>query len=173
MNQINPVCIVALKSNTIINNRLAQSFKFQLKFIVINEGSHTRLIQYIGSGKVVIRILQQKETKHINIYKHIRYARLETATYSKMTFARSLLMIKDKRSSTTTILEASPLGQHFIQNEVDTNKKIGLLSYSYCKKLEKTTNSTRNIWGKSYRLYYEKNLCILIQEFFFSRNYCF
>nr|YP_010850775.1 hypothetical protein Ycf21 [Lophurella mutabilis]WGH13581.1 hypothetical protein Ycf21 [Lophurella mutabilis] len=166
INTFHPICILSLKQNNFINNKISNLIKIPLTITVINEGSHTRLIQYLTSHKIEITVLQQNEKKVHKIQRRIRYVWLETSIYTKMTFARSLWTIKEKEVQINRIKRNLPIGQSFIKTRIDTNKDINELYYFYCKDLEKELRSKKAIWGRKYKLNYEYNSFILIQEFF-------
>nr|YP_010850379.1 hypothetical protein Ycf21 [Lophurella caespitosa]WGH13186.1 hypothetical protein Ycf21 [Lophurella caespitosa] len=164
INTFHPICILSLKQNNFINNKIFNLIKTPLTIAVINEGSHTRLIQYLTSHKIKITVLQQNEKKVHKIQRRIRYVWLETSIYTKMTFARSLWTIQEIQIN--KIKRNLPIGQSFIKTKIDTNKDINELYYFYCKDLEKELKSKKAIWGRKYKLNYEYNSFILIQEFF-------
>nr|YP_010619034.1 hypothetical protein PNW47_pgp148 [Pterosiphonia complanata]WAX03047.1 hypothetical protein [Pterosiphonia complanata] len=162
VNTFHPICIFQLRYNKLNNNRTSHSLQTLLKITVINEGSHTRLIQYLTNQDTKIKLLQQNEKKLTIIERRIRYVWLETSTYTKITFARSLWKIKKKDFNNNKIQRNLPIGQSFIQSKIDINKEINELYYCYCKELR----SQEAIWGRKYKLNYEDNSSILIQEFF-------
>nr|YP_010851171.1 hypothetical protein Ycf21 [Aphanocladia delicatula]WGH14174.1 hypothetical protein Ycf21 [Aphanocladia delicatula] len=166
VNTFHPICVVSLKQNNFITNKKSNSIKILTKIIVINEGSHTRLIQYLTNEEIKIKILQQNEKKNQKVHRRIRYVWLETSIYTKMTFARSLWTIKEKDLQINKIKRNLPIGQSFITTKIDINKYINEFHYFYCKDLEKELRSKKAIWGRKYKLKYEHNSCILIQEFF-------
>nr|YP_010619226.1 hypothetical protein PNY92_pgp149 [Amplisiphonia pacifica]WAX03239.1 hypothetical protein [Amplisiphonia pacifica] len=165
-NTFHPICILQLQNNKLINTEISKSIKIALKMAMINEGSHTRLIQYLTNQKVKIQLLQQNEKKLTKIQRRIRYVWLETSAYTKITFARSLWTIRERELKTNKIKRNLPIGQSFINSKIDTKKEINELYYCYCKDLEKQLKSKKAIWGRKYKLNYDKNSSILIQEFF-------
>nr|YP_010619614.1 hypothetical protein PN023_pgp150 [Tayloriella tenebrosa]WAX03627.1 hypothetical protein [Tayloriella tenebrosa] len=171
-NTFHPICISQLQNNKLINSKISNPLKTSLKIAMLNEGSHTRLIQYLTNKKIKIQLLQQSEKKLIKIQRRIRYVWLETSAYTKITFARSLWTIKEQELNTNKIKKNLPIGQSFIHSKIDTQKEINELYYCYCKDLEQKLKSKQAIWGRKYKLNYEKNSSILIQEFF-SKKLCF
>nr|YP_010619419.1 hypothetical protein PN189_pgp151 [Xiphosiphonia pinnulata]WAX03432.1 hypothetical protein [Xiphosiphonia pinnulata] len=171
-NTFHPICVLQLQNNKLISTKISKSIEISLKIAVINEGSHTRLIQYLTNQKIKIQLLQQNEKKLTKIHRRIRYVWLETSVYTKITFARSLWTIKEKEFKTNKIKRDLPIGQSFINSKIDTQKEINELYYCYCKNLEKELRSKQAIWGRKYNLNYENNSSILIQEFF-SKKLCF
>nr|YP_009393259.1 hypothetical protein [Symphyocladiella dendroidea]ARW61821.1 hypothetical protein [Symphyocladiella dendroidea] len=171
-NTFHPICILQLKDNQLISTKISKCIKVSLKIAVINEGSHTRSIQYLTNQKIKIQLLQQNEKKSTKIQRRIRYVWLETSAYTKITFARSLWKIKERDLNNNKIKRNLPIGQSFINSKIDTQKEIHELYYCYCKDLEKELRSKQAIWGRKYKLSYEKNSSILIQEFF-SKKSCF
>nr|YP_009399457.1 hypothetical protein [Dictyomenia sonderi]ARW69063.1 hypothetical protein [Dictyomenia sonderi] len=170
-NTLHPICVLQLQHNQPISTNIPNFIKTSLKISIVNEGSHTRLIQYLANQKIKIQILQHNEKKLIKIQRRIRYVWLETSTYTKITFARSLWTIKEKELTINKIKRSSPIGQSFINSKIDIKKEIHELSYCYCKGLEKELRSKKAIWGRKYKLNYDKNSSILIQEFFSSKLY--
>nr|YP_010618839.1 hypothetical protein PN064_pgp151 [Deltalsia parasitica]WAX02852.1 hypothetical protein [Deltalsia parasitica] len=165
-NTFHPICVLQLRNKKIIKTKVSNSIEISLKIAIINEGSHTRLIKYLTNQKVEIQLLQQNEKKLTTVHRRIRYVWLETSAYTKITFARSLWIIKEKELNTNKIKRNVPIGQSFINYKIDTQKEINELYYCYCKELEKQLRSKQAIWGRKYRLNCEKNSSILIQEFF-------
>nr|YP_010618645.1 hypothetical protein PN024_pgp150 [Rhodomelopsis africana]WAX02658.1 hypothetical protein [Rhodomelopsis africana] len=165
-NTFYPICIGQLKHNKPISNKISNSLKASLKLAVINEGSHTRLIQYLTNQKINIQLLQQNEQRLTKVQRRIRYVWLETSTYTKITFARSLWKIKENDLNNNKIKKNLPIGQSFIKSKIDTNKEIKEFYYCYCQDLEKELKSKQAIWGRKYRLNYDNSSSILIQEFF-------
>nr|WGH12786.1 hypothetical protein Ycf21 [Echinothamnion sp.] len=164
--RLHPICILSIQHNNFITNKISKSIKISIKITIMNEGSHTRFIEYLTNRKIKIKLLQQNERNLQKIRRRIRYVWLETSIYTKMTFARSLWTIKEKELQTNNIKRDSPIGQSFIKRKVDINKYINELYYFYCKDLEKELRSKKAIWGRKYKLNYEHNSIILIQEFF-------
>nr|YP_009397592.1 hypothetical protein [Dipterosiphonia australica]ARW66778.1 hypothetical protein [Dipterosiphonia australica] len=166
MNRVTPICIISLKNNIFISNQISKSITNPLKLIAINEGSHTRLIEYITSNQVKIKVVQQHRIEYRETYRKIRYVWLKTSAYTIMTLAKSLWKIKQKNSPINSIKINNPIGQSFIDLQVDLNKNFGELHYSYCKDFERKLRSKRPIWGRKYRLSNNNDLNIIIQEFF-------
>nr|ARW60553.1 hypothetical protein [Polysiphonia sp.] len=159
--KLNQICILSLRNSTIF-----KLIKTPLCLITINEGSHTRLIHYLNNNRINTKVLQQKEEKIEHINRRIRYVWLETSIYTKMTFARSLWQIKQKELNIKKLKRQSPIGQSFINQQIDTKKYIHELYYCHCQDFEKKLRSKKPIWGRKYKLNYENKSYILIQEFF-------
>nr|WGH12985.1 hypothetical protein Ycf21 [Echinothamnion sp.] len=166
VNIFHPICVISIKKNNFITNKQFNSIRIFTKIIVINEGSHTRLIQYLTNQEIEIKILQKDEKKVHKVHRRIRYVWLETSIYTKMTFARSLWTITEKDLQINKIKKNLPIGQSFIKTKIDTYKYINEFHYFYCKDLEKELRSKKAIWGRKYKLKYEHKSYILIQEFF-------
>nr|YP_010619808.1 hypothetical protein PNW48_pgp150 [Symphyocladia marchantioides]WAX03821.1 hypothetical protein [Symphyocladia marchantioides] len=171
VNTFHPICIFQLQDHKLINTK-SKPIEISMKIAVMNEGSHTRLIQYLTNQKIKIQLLQQNEKKLTKIQRRIRYVWLETSAYTNITFARSLWKIQYRELNTNQIKRNLPIGQSFIDSKIDINKEINELYYCYCKALEKELRSKQAVWGRKYKLHYEKHSSILIQEFF-SKELCF
>ena len=46
VNKFIPVCILPIKMQKLINSQVIKSTSKSIKFIIANEGSHTRIISY-------------------------------------------------------------------------------------------------------------------------------
>nr|ARW69268.1 hypothetical protein [Polysiphonia sp.] len=147
-------------------NKTLKSINNQLKFITINEGSHTRIIQYLYKYKVIIKLLEQKEQVFKHSKRKIRYVWLETSIYTKMTFARSLWLIQQNKVSHEQLTREQPIGQSFIHQKIDIKKNINEIYYCYDKNFEYKSQHKGIIWGRKYTLSLEYTSYIIIQEFF-------
>nr|YP_009392003.1 hypothetical protein [Periphykon beckeri]ARW60351.1 hypothetical protein [Periphykon beckeri] len=164
INKFYPVWILSLQQNNIIRPKTSNLIQNQFKAIVINDGSHTRLIEYLNNQVIKIKILEQNADQ-----KRIRYVWLETILYKKITCARSLWKIK-KNQNINKINKNLPIGKSFINAKIDIHKEIRELYYGYCKDIEKELRSKKGIWGRKYQLNYEDYSFILIQEFFSAQT---
>lgn len=136
------------------------------KIIILNEGSHTRLIQYLKNSQSDIKTLQQATRKTIRSNRKIRYVWLETSVYTNITFARSLWTMVHTTVSHINFGETGPIGQFFIENKIDIHKNLYELYFCYCKDLEKTLSFDDGFWGRKYLLRQKNHADIIIQEFF-------
>ncbi len=159
-----PIYVLLLQNNKQVNNYLNPSKINLAQLILINEGSHTRFIGYLNNDEINIQVSQHYQTNRQN--RTIRYIWLETSVYTKITFARSLWIIKEKNTSLKQIKRNIAIGKSFIQEEIDINKKVIEIQYYYCKDMEKYLRSKQPIIGKKYKLNYNNEFNIIIQEFF-------
>nr|YP_009395737.1 hypothetical protein [Herposiphonia versicolor]ARW64717.1 hypothetical protein [Herposiphonia versicolor] len=166
INKFIPICVLSLKTSKLINYKIIHSIATPIKFIIISEGSHTRLINYKKKDTTKLQVFQYQEHKIHKPKRKIRYVWLETSIYTKMTFARSLWKIKQEDMDIQKINRQSPIGNSFINNKIDINKNIIELQYCYCKNFEKSIKSKEIILGKKYELNYNNKSNIIIQEFF-------
>lgn len=118
-----PISILSSKNNEIIINRVLRHMEILNKFITINEGSHTKLISYLNKNEVHIKILEHNEIKTKNSNRKIRYVWLETSAYTKMTFARSLWILKREEINLNKIKRDAPIGKSFIKKKLILVKK--------------------------------------------------
>nr|YP_009398201.1 hypothetical protein [Thaumatella adunca]ARW67387.1 hypothetical protein [Thaumatella adunca] len=160
------ICILPINRIKYLTNKLPESIMIQVKLILINDGSYTRTIQYITSHTTKIKISQKYYKKSVKINRQIRCVWLETSMYTKLTFARSLWTLISNNIYRETIKNKSPIGQSFIENQIDIYKDLHEIYYSYCKDLEKTLKFRDPIWGRKYTLYYKNQSYVTIQEFF-------
>ena len=164
--KFNYICIFPMNRINYLADKLPESIIIQVKLILVNDGSHTRTIQYITSQTTNIQIAQNYYKKSTKISRQIRCVWLETSIYTKLTFARSLWTILSNNIDIKTIQKKSPIGQSFIENKIDIYKDLHEIYYGYCKDFEKTLKFKKPIWGRKYTLYYKNQSHITIQEFF-------
>nr|YP_009394908.1 hypothetical protein [Polysiphonia stricta]ARW63470.1 hypothetical protein [Polysiphonia stricta] len=148
------------------NSKTYTHLNKKVKAIVLNKGSHTRLIQYLNNQKTNIEILQKKEKKLVKNIRQIRYVWLETSVYTKITFARSLWTIVNNKKPIKELKITIPIGHLLIKNKADINKTMYEIYFCYCKDLEKKLRLRGEIWGRKYMISQKNNISILIQEFF-------
>nr|YP_009399659.1 hypothetical protein [Digenea simplex]ARW69478.1 hypothetical protein [Digenea simplex] len=146
--------------------KLPELNESKLKFMLINDGSLTKAIQYINNKKVHINSIQKRYTNNYTTERIIRYVWLETCTYTKLIFARSLWILIYNKSPYMQISLNEPIGLSFIQHKIDICKTIHEIYYGYSNQLEETIKSQQPIWGRKYTLYYRNRGYITIQEFF-------
>nr|YP_009396350.1 hypothetical protein [Polysiphonia scopulorum]ARW65536.1 hypothetical protein [Polysiphonia scopulorum] len=157
-NKFNFICILQEKK---IKN--LTYIKPIIKIITDNEGSHTRVINYLSKTDTTIKTSQLKDR---NIKRRIRYVWLETSLYTNITFARSLWNIQNNKSILKQQNNYMPIGQLFIKNKSDIHKEINEIYICYCKDLEKKLKFSGIIWGRKYILNQKNNSYVMIQEFF-------
>jgi len=110
-----PIYILSSKQNKEVMNTILSYINISTKFIFINEGSHTRSINYLNGNKVNITILEHSHTKRTKNARIIRHVWLETSSYAQMTFARSLWIIKKKETDLNQ--RDIPIGNSFIKKK--------------------------------------------------------
>nr|YP_009399866.1 hypothetical protein [Tolypiocladia glomerulata]ARW69685.1 hypothetical protein [Tolypiocladia glomerulata] len=135
------------------------------KFIYINDGSHTKLIQHKFNFITKIKSLQQQG----KFKKKIRYVWLENSLHKNITFARSLWTIINQKSFYNNIKKNYPIGLSFIESKIDITRDIQEIYYSYCNEFEKILQFKGTIWGRKYILHSNNNYTTIIQEFFSYR----
>nr|ARW64923.1 hypothetical protein [Polysiphonia sertularioides] len=152
--KINTICIFRLNKvpSSMINN-------MKIRITTLNEGSHTRLIQYKMNSSIRISILQRG-------IKRIRYVWLGTHLYKNITFARSLWKIARNYNEENAQAKNQPIGISFIRNKLDIHKYIYELYYCYGKEFEKNVKFRSFFWGRKYIIYQMSNKKLIIQEFF-------
>ena len=152
---INAVCILKI-------NKIPSSIKNLISITTVNEGSHTRLIQYTINSPTKISILQKSKKK-------IRYVWLGTYLYKNITFARSLWKIPENCDSNKKSIINKPIGLSFIKNKIDIHKYIYELYYCHCNKFEEELESKKPLWGRKYIIYKLNKQNVIIQEFFSTK----
>lgn len=149
-------------SNTKINKLI--SIKWQL--ILKNEGSFTKALNALTGKKIKVKMSQKYNYKCKNISRNIRCVWLENSLYTKLIFARSLWLFIYNNNINIELIKNRPVGNSFIEHEIDIYRNIHELYYGYSEYLEKNFIRHQAIWGRKYTLYYSYNSYVIIQEFF-------
>lgn len=162
------ICIIPMDKIKNTRHKLKQLIPNAWELILMNEGSFTRVLNYLTNNIITIDILQKKYNSYETPKRIIRCVWLETSTYTKLTFAKSLWIFLDKHKykEDKIININNPIGLSLIKYKIDTYKQIHEIYYGYCKNLEKDFQESKPIWGRKYTLYYTNQLSVTIQEFF-------
>lgn len=161
INNFHFICIVQEKKE-----KNSTHLEPKIKSINKNEGSHTRVINYLSTIETNIKVLQLKNFKQRNRKREIRYVWLETSVYTNITFARSLWTMQTNKNFIEKLEKKVAIGPLFINNRSDIHKEIIESYVCYCKDLEKKLRFSGIIWGRKYTLGEKNNPHIVIQEFF-------
>nr|YP_009393872.1 hypothetical protein [Polysiphonia sertularioides]ARW62434.1 hypothetical protein [Polysiphonia sertularioides] len=140
--------------------------KIPVKLIAINEGSHSKLINYKLNLITKVQILQVQEPSIKMNKQKTRYVWLKNSLYNNLTFARSLWTIKSKNQAEKNVFTDKPIGLLLIQKKIDMTRKIYDIYYSYCNQFNETEEIKKVVWGRKYKMYNNKIYEAIIQEFF-------
>nr|AZL87983.1 ycf21 [Leachiella pacifica] len=146
------------------------SFKtILLQLILINEGSYTKVLEYLNNNKIKNKILQKDYIIFNQINRKIRYIWLKISLKTKLTFARSLWMLIDDKILPKLIIKILPIGLLFSSKKIEIYKNIYEIHSGYTQKFEKNINLKGLIWGRKYILFYKNYSYIIIQEIFSNK----
>nr|YP_009396757.1 hypothetical protein [Ophidocladus simpliciusculus]ARW65943.1 hypothetical protein [Ophidocladus simpliciusculus] len=160
------VCTIPINKFKYLINKVPELLPVQLQIILINEGSFTRTLKYLTSQIIKVKTSQKEQNIKTNTIRKIRCVWLETSIYTKLLFARSLWYLIYKNRQLQNIKSQLPIGQSFIEHQIDIHKKIHEIHYGYCEELERTLKSKEPLWGRKYTLYYKDKSYLTIQEIF-------
>lgn len=156
-----------------INNQKHLSYKLnyliprKLQPILLNDGSLTKILNYINNKQVTLEKFQ-KSNYTLKSNRYLRYVYIQNCLYTKLIFARSLWQFKytNNKSKRENLNNNMPIGISIIKSDIDVYKKIHEIYYGYCVQLENDTYCNQPIWGRKYTLYYNHESFITIQEIF-------
>lgn len=165
--QFQYIFILPINEQKHIKQKLNNLVPTELQFILLNEGSLTKILNYINIKPVTLK-KSQKTNETLKNYRYLRYIYIENCLYIKLIFARSLWQFKYKnhRIKRKQLENHIPIGILIIKYDIDIYKKIHEIYYGYCVQLENRLHCNQPLWGRKYTLYYNHESFITIQEFF-------
>nr|YP_009392834.1 hypothetical protein [Caloglossa intermedia]ARW61396.1 hypothetical protein [Caloglossa intermedia] len=150
-----------------LNNKLKNLIPASLQLILLNQGSLTKILNYINAKQVILKKFQ-KNNHTLKNNRYLRYIWIEDCLYTKLIFAKSLWQFKYDKShrGKEKLKNHIPIGISIVQYEIDIYKEVQEIYYGYCIKLNHSLNYDQPMWGRKYTLYYDNRLLATVQEFF-------
>nr|YP_009296246.1 hypothetical protein Sebd_094 [Sebdenia flabellata]AOM65181.1 hypothetical protein Sebd_094 [Sebdenia flabellata] len=156
------ILVLPLYKFNFLNSQASNLIPTKWKLILMSDGSFTQNLNSL-TGKYITTNINPKFNDSLINQKKLRIIWLEDSDHNQLTFAKSLWTINNKNFS---IQEKKPIGQLFIESQIDTYKEIHEIYYGYSKYLNRKFKSIQPIWGRKYTIYHSKYYLITIYEFF-------
>nr|YP_009392427.1 hypothetical protein [Caloglossa monosticha]ARW60989.1 hypothetical protein [Caloglossa monosticha] len=165
--QFHSIFRMPIYKQTYFNNKLNSLIPVKWQFLLLNEGSFTKILNFINAKQVILKKFQTNNCTLKN-NRYLRYIWIENCLYTKMIFARSLWQLRYKNDNKLKkqLINHMPIGTSIIKFENDVYKQIHEIYYGYCIQLENKIHYNQPIWGRKYTLHYNHELFVTIQEFF-------
>ena len=161
-----PILKLKINNYNTLNNQFNKFIPIEWQFILTNNGSFTQNLNSLLMNKADIEMSQKynkiSEIKSVNI----RIIWLKNNINDRFTFAHSIWIFNSSSKKYLKLLTNKPIGQSFIEYEIDLYKDLQEISYGYCHYLENQFKCTEPIWARKYKIYYKNNSYAIIEEFF-------
>ncbi|MGH0883582.1 chorismate pyruvate-lyase family protein [Bacillus paranthracis] len=132
------------------------------KLILINDGSLTQSLSSLTGKPINLKIVKEYNNKLINKIYRTREVWLEDQKFNKLAFAQSVW----PSYYNTELPDNKPVGQSFIENQLDIHKEIHEVYYGYSQYIESKFNCQGPIWGRKYTIYHKATRLTTLDEIF-------
>nr|QCI05472.1 hypothetical protein [Crouania attenuata] len=162
----NALCTIKLSHTFNQRHKKLHNVPIKWQNILINDGSFTRNLKALTGQNIDIKLLQKSYKQKSQLLRSNRKVFLYAKNYPYITFARSLCVLENVNRQNNIVYTNKPIGQSIIESNIDIHKKIYEIYCGYSNELENIFKSSKLIWGRKYKLYYEAKSYLIIQEFF-------
>nr|YP_009297022.1 hypothetical protein Ceram_089 [Ceramium japonicum]AOM66365.1 hypothetical protein Ceram_089 [Ceramium japonicum] len=166
MQLFHPIFTLKYSSKKYVQKNINKYIPIEWQFIVMNNGSLTQNLNSLLINQIQLEMSQKYNITLNNKLTNIRIVWLENYINKHLTFAQSIWMIDKQNNIYKHILNTQPIGYSLIQFEIDIYKDLQEIYCGYCYNLENIFDYSNLIWGRKYKMFYEKNSYVTIEEFF-------
>ena len=164
--KFNPILKLHINNSYNIQSQLDQYMPIKWQLLLMNNGSFTQNLNTLLVTNIKIDMCQKYNLIPNKSLTNIRLVWLKKNIQDKFTFAHSIWRFDQSYNQQTNLLTNKPVGQSFIDNEIDLHKDFQEIYYGYCYYLEKQFKSSEPIWARKYKVCYNNNSYAIIEEFF-------
>ena len=161
-----PIFTLKCSSEEDTQKKISKYIPIEWQFIIMNNGSLTQNLNSLLINQINLEMSQKYNITSNNKLSNIRIVWLENYINKNLTFAQSIWTIDKQNNTYKHILNTQPIGYSLIQFEIDIYKDLQEIYCGYCYNLENIFDHSNLIWGRKYKMFYQKNSYVTIEEFF-------
>ena len=161
-----PIFKLKWYNNYTKQTKINKYIPIEWQFLIMNNGSLTQNLNSLLTNKITLEMCQKYNITINNKFTNIRIVWLENYINKKLTFAQSIWIINTLNNTYKHILNTKPIGYSLIKFEIDIYKDLQEISCGYCYNLENIFQTSETIWSRKYKIYYNYNSYVTIEEFF-------
>lgn len=161
-----PIFTLKFQPKHIVQKKINRYIPIEWQFIIMNNGSLTQNLNSLFNNEIILEMVQKPMKTNKHKLTNIRIVWLENCINKNLTFAKSIWTINQKNNTYIPLLKTKPIGYSLIQSEIDIYKDLQEIYCGYCYNLESVFQRSQLIWGRKYKIFYNKQSYITVEEFF-------